>query len=131
MQPQPHHAGPSVDAPDNTQAKWVPTYCYNCVAGPDLMTVKVENGVATNIRPNFDAEGIHPASGRICVKAFGLLQKTYNPSRILTPMRRTNPRKGRDEDPGWAPISWSSRARWRRTARSWGACCRRSSARGR
>ena len=37
----------------NTAAKWVPTYCFNCVAGPDLLTVKVENGVATEVAPNF------------------------------------------------------------------------------
>ena len=24
----------------------VPTYCYNCVSGPDLLSVKVEDGVA-------------------------------------------------------------------------------------
>ncbi len=86
--------------------RYVPTYCYNCVAGPDLLTVKVEDGVATEVRPNFDATGIHPADGRVCVKAFGLVQKTYNPHRILTPMKRTNPKKGRDQDPGFVPISW-------------------------
>ncbi len=31
----------------------VPTYCYQCVAGPDLLTVKVEDGVATEVEPNF------------------------------------------------------------------------------
>ncbi|RIK95387.1 MAG: molybdopterin oxidoreductase [Proteobacteria bacterium] len=93
-------------AVQSTSVKWVPTYCYNCVAGPDLMTVKVEDGVATQIRPNFAADGIHPACGRICVKAYGLVQKTYNPHRILTPMRRTNPKKGRDQNPGWKPITW-------------------------
>lgn len=84
----------------------VPTYCYNCVAGPDLLTVKVDNGIATDIRPNFAAVGIHPADGRVCVKAFGLIQKTYHPHRILTPMKRTNPLKGRDQDPGFVPIGW-------------------------
>jgi anaerobic selenocysteine-containing dehydrogenase len=44
--------------------------------------------------------------GKVCVKAYGLVQKTYNPNRILTPMKRTNPKKGRDEDPGFVPISW-------------------------
>ena len=34
------------------------------------------------------------------------MQKVYNPNRILTPMKRTNPKKGRDEDPGFVPISW-------------------------
>jgi phenylacetyl-CoA:acceptor oxidoreductase len=84
----------------------VPTYCYQCVAGPDLLTVKVEAGVATEVEPNFCAAAIHPGGGKVCVKAFGLIQKTYNPHRVLTPMKRTNPKKGRDEDPGFVPISW-------------------------
>ena len=84
----------------------VPTYCYQCVAGPDLLTVKVVDGVATEVEPNFCAADVHPGGGRVCVKAFGLVQKTYNPHRILTPMKRTNPVKGRDEDPGFVPISW-------------------------
>lgn len=88
----------------NTES--VPTYCYNCVAGPCLLRVEVNDGVACNVVPNFDAVGIHPANGRSCVKAMGLVQKTYNPHRILSPMKRSNPRKGRDEDPGFVPISW-------------------------
>ena len=86
--------------------KTVSTYCYQCVAGPDLMTVRVEDGVATEINPNFAAAQVHPAGGKICVKAFGLVQKTYTPDRILYPMKRTNPKKGRGEDPGFVRISW-------------------------
>ena len=89
-----------------TSAKSVPSFCYNCVSGPDFLRVKVENGIATEIGPNFDGDRIHPARGRPCVKAYGLVQKTYNPNRILTPMKRTNPKKGMKEDPGFAPISW-------------------------
>jgi len=84
----------------------VPTYCYQCVAGPDLLTVKVVDGVATEVEPNFCASEVHPGGGKVCVKAFGLIQKTYNPNRVLTPMKRSNPKKGRDEDPGFVPISW-------------------------
>jgi phenylacetyl-CoA:acceptor oxidoreductase len=84
----------------------LPTYCYQCVAGPDLLTVKVEDGVVTEVEPNFCAADVHPGGGRVCVKAYGLVQKTYNPNRVLTPMKRTNPRKGRAEDPGFVPISW-------------------------
>lgn len=87
-------------------ANRIPTYCYQCVAGPDLLTVRVEDGVATEVEPNFAAADIHPAEGTVCVKAYGLVQKTYNPHRIKSPMKRTNPRKGRDEDPGFVPISW-------------------------
>ena len=84
----------------------VPTYCYQCVAGPDLLTVKVVDGVATEVEPNFCAADVHPGGGKVCVKAYGLVQKTYNPHRVLTPMKRSNPNKGRDEDPGFVPISW-------------------------
>jgi phenylacetyl-CoA:acceptor oxidoreductase len=84
----------------------VPTYCYQCVAGPDLLTVKVEQGVATEVEPNFCAADIHPGGGKVCVKAYGLVQKTYNPHRVLVPMKRSNPKKGRDEDPGFVEISW-------------------------
>ena len=84
----------------------VASYCYQCVAGPDLMRVDIEDGVPVGIRPSEAAEAIHPAHGKVCVKAFGLIQKTNNPHRIKTPMIRTNPRKGRGEDPGWKPVSW-------------------------
>ncbi len=84
----------------------VSSYCYQCVAGPDLLKVDVRDGVAFQVRPNSSAADVHPAGGKVCVKAFGLIQKTNNPNRIQTPMMRTNPRKGRDEDPGFEPVSW-------------------------
>jgi phenylacetyl-CoA:acceptor oxidoreductase len=87
-------------------ARKIPVYCYQCVAGPDLLTVVVEDGVARRVESNFAVAKEHPGGGRICVKAYGLVQKTYNPHRIAQPMKRTNPRKGRHEDPGFVPISW-------------------------
>jgi len=87
-------------------SKKVPIYCYQCVAGPDLLKVEVEDGVAKRIESNYDISGQHPGGGRVCVKAYGLIQKTYNPNRIRQPMKRTNPRKGRNEDPGFVAIGW-------------------------
>ena len=87
--------------------KEVPVYCYQCVSGPDLMRVQVEDGVATRIESNFDIADEHPGGGRVCVKAYGLIQKTYNPNRVQQPMKRTNPAKGRAHDPGFVPISWA------------------------
>jgi phenylacetyl-CoA:acceptor oxidoreductase len=98
-------AGAAISGAGNGTRR-VPTYCYQCVAGPDLLTVKVEDGVATEVEPNFCAADIHPAGGKVCVKAYGLVQKTQNPNRILAPMKRTNPKKGRGEDPGFVEISW-------------------------
>ena len=89
-----------------TDRKMIPVYCNQCVAGPDLMRVQVEDGVATRIESNYDIKDAHPGGGRVCVKAYGLIQKTYNPNRIRQPMKRTNPNKGRHQDPGFEPISW-------------------------
>jgi phenylacetyl-CoA:acceptor oxidoreductase len=83
-----------------------PVYCYQCVAGPDLLKVEVEDGVATRVESNFDSRDVHPGGGRVCVRAYGLVQKTYNPNRVRQPMKRTNPNKGREHDPGFVPISW-------------------------
>jgi phenylacetyl-CoA:acceptor oxidoreductase len=66
----------------------------------------VRDGVAIGVEPNHELAAVHPAGGKVCVRAYGLVQKLYNPHRVRTPMRRTNPRKGRAEDPGWQPISW-------------------------
>ena len=93
-----------VSKPGNERT--VSTYCYQCVAGPDLLKVRIDDGVATEIMPNFEAAEVHPAGGKACVKAFGLLQKTYTPNRVLYPMKRTNPNKGREHDPGFVRISW-------------------------
>ena len=84
----------------------LPQYCYQCVAGPDLFCVTVKDGAQASIEPNFEASRIHPAAGRVCVKAYDLLGKASNPHRLLQPMRRTNPRKGLDQDPGFVEISW-------------------------
>jgi len=97
---------PSIARTVQSAEKSVPTLCYNCVAGPDFLKVTVKGGVATAIEPNHEAAAVHPGAGRPCVRAYGLIQKTYNPHRVHQPMKRTNPMKGRDEDPGFVPITW-------------------------
>jgi phenylacetyl-CoA:acceptor oxidoreductase len=88
------------------EIRTLPTTCYQCNAGPEMLNVRVEDGVATEVRPHFESAGVHPGGGKVCVKAYGLIQKVYHPHRVKTPMVRTNPKKGRHEDPGWRAISW-------------------------
>jgi phenylacetyl-CoA:acceptor oxidoreductase len=73
-----------VDKPKSDRS--VSTYCYQCVAGPDLLTVRIQDGVATEVNPNFKAAAVHPGAGKACVKAFGLVQKASTPTRVLHPM---------------------------------------------
>lgn len=44
--------------------------------------------------------------GKVCLRAFSSIMGLYNPYRVRAPMKRTNPRKGVDIDPGWVEISW-------------------------
>jgi anaerobic selenocysteine-containing dehydrogenase len=44
--------------------------------------------------------------GKVCVKAITGILRTYDPYRLLNPVKRTNPKKGPNEDPGWVEISW-------------------------
>lgn len=49
----------------------------------------------------------HPISnGKLCPKGPLGTYILYDPDRFKGPMKRTNPKKGRDEDPGFVPISW-------------------------
>jgi thiosulfate reductase/polysulfide reductase chain A len=49
----------------------------------------------------------HPiANGKLCPKGPLGLYVLYDPDRNKGPMKRTNPAKGRDQDPKFVPISW-------------------------
>ena len=76
--------------------------CHQCPArcGIDIYTT---NGKVHAIYGNTD----HPiANGKLCPKGHLGLAVMYDPDRFKGPMKRTNPKKGRNEDPGFVPISW-------------------------
>lgn len=45
--------------------------------------------------------------GHLCGKGASILNFAYDPDRLKYPMKRTNPRRGLDEDPGFVRISWN------------------------
>ena len=90
---------------------WIPAVCHvQCVDQGCLMKVHRVNGVAVGIEPNTRHRRLRKANqkveGRLCPKPYMLLQKVYNPHRIKTPLKRTNPEKGVGVDPKWVEISW-------------------------
>ena len=89
--------------------EWIPTVCYSCNHGPDLILVERARGVALNIRGNDSRPEFVEYTqnrGRTCPKPYGYLQKLYNPNRIKNPLIRKNPKKGLEENPQWAEVSW-------------------------
>lgn len=83
-------------------ARWVSSTCQGCTSWCPVQ-VRVVDGRALSIRGNPHSKANH---GKVCPRAHIAVQQVYDPDRIKVPMRRTNPKKGRDEDPGFVPISW-------------------------
>ncbi len=101
-------AGPETGAAEAQTARRQPNtvvtknICHQCPArcGIDVYTT---DGRVHAIHGNPD----HPiANGKLCPKGPLGVYILYDPDRWRGPMRRTNPQKGRDVDPGFVPISW-------------------------
>ncbi len=86
----------------NLQSKLVTTSCGMCYIGCSVK-VRVENGVVMGIEGNPDSP---QNRGKMCAKGKAGFMNLYNPNRVKVPLKRTNPKKGINEDPGWKEISW-------------------------
>lgn len=93
----------AVEEGQGQEEKWVKSYCGSCIWVNCGLEVKVVSGVAVEVRGNMD----HPSNkGTLCPRGAAMLLNTYNPYRFKAPVKRTNPEKGLDIDPGWQEISW-------------------------
>jgi len=79
------------------------TTCVHCVnfCGQNI---KMDGDVIRAVYP--DPARAEVYNKGICPKGASGSFNTYNPYRIKAPMKRTNPKKGINEDPGWVEISW-------------------------
>ena len=82
--------------------QWVASGCNGCVGWCPLR-VKVVDGKAVKIAGNPESKWTR---GKLCPRGRLNLQILYDPDRVKKPLKRTNPKKGRDQDPGWVEISW-------------------------
>lgn len=83
--------------------EWKAQYCSACHAPYCGTKVRVENGVAMEIK----GDPLSPTNeGRLCPRGLSVIGIAYNPYRVQAPMKRTNPDKGLDVDPGWVEITW-------------------------
>jgi len=81
---------------------WIPTACGMCYTNCGIL-VHVKDGKVIGLEGN----PIHPQNrGLMCAKGKAGIMNLYNPNRVLTPLKRTNPKKGIGVDPKWVEISW-------------------------
>jgi len=89
-------------APATAQGEWLPSTCQGCTSWCSIQAYVVD-GRAIKVRGNPNSK-VHGSAS--CVRAHLGLQQVYDPDRVKTPMKRTNPKKGKGEDPKFVPISW-------------------------
>ncbi|MBI2822149.1 MAG: molybdopterin-dependent oxidoreductase [Acidobacteria bacterium] len=82
--------------------RWIPSTCSICY-GMCSIVGHVQNGVLVKIEGNPESA---VGRGRLCGKGVSGIMTLYDPHRVNVPLRRTNPVKGIDADPGWKEISW-------------------------
>ena len=82
--------------------EWIASTCQGCTSWC-AKQIYVIDGRAVKVRGNPNSK---VNNGEGCPRSHLGLQQVYDPDRIKTPMKRTNPKKGRNEDPKFVPISW-------------------------
>ena len=82
--------------------EWKPTTCQGCTSWCSAQAYVVD-GRAIKVRGNPNSKVNGEAS---CPKSHLAIQEVYDPDRVKVPMKRTNPKKGRNEDPEFVPITW-------------------------
>mgnify|MGYP001607040320 CR=1 FL=1 len=82
--------------------KWIASGCTGCVGWCPLRA-RVVGDKAVKIEGNPNSKW---TLGKLCPRGQLNLQILYDPDRVKKPLKRTNPKKGRDEDPKWVEISW-------------------------
>jgi anaerobic selenocysteine-containing dehydrogenase len=91
-----------MEAPMAQEDVWIPTTCGTCYSVCALKVHRV-NGTVVKIEGNPESA---TNRGRLCPRGVSGLMTLYNPDRVNTPLKRTNPDKGLDVDPGWVEITW-------------------------
>ena len=82
----------------------VPQVCARACEANCALNVVIGTDVRTGMEKAITVEGRpeDPVSkGKYCIKAMGFVDSMYDPDRLMVALKRTNPEKGTDVDPGW------------------------------
>ncbi len=85
------------------QDEWLHSYCRGCFKPHCATLVHVKDGVVVEVQGDPDSP---TNAGTLCGRGQTQIFSLYNPYRVKTPMKRTNPNKDLDQDPGWQEITW-------------------------
>jgi anaerobic selenocysteine-containing dehydrogenase len=81
---------------------WLSSSCALCYGSCTIRAHRVD-GVVIKVEGNPDSV---VGKGKLCGKGVSGIMSQYDPNRLTKPLRRTNPKKGLNEDPRFKEISW-------------------------
>ncbi len=81
---------------------WIHSVCEMCKGDCGILVHRVD-GVVVDIKGDPDCPN---SLGKLCARGHAGLMSLYDPHRVRTPLKRTNPEKGLGVDAGWVSISW-------------------------
>ncbi len=89
------------------QDQWIKSMCRVC-STLDCIQVHVVNGIIDKIDgdPSMSTGSPSATNGKLCARGSAGHFYVYDPYRVKTPVKRTNPQKGIGVDPKWVEISW-------------------------
>lgn len=87
---------------DKNLEDYVPGVCYGCYNHCGTKVLVKEKKIIDIIGDPKDPNSL----GHLCAKGKARIMDLYDPNRVKTPLRRTNPEKGIEVDPQWEEISW-------------------------
>ncbi len=102
---------PEAHSAQTKSETYVNSTCREC-PGRCGIRVRVVNGRAVKIEGNplspinYYIDGPYAGEGGLCPKGSGAIWQLYDPDRVKSPMKRTNPVKGIDVDPKFVPVTW-------------------------
>ncbi|MBF0506055.1 MAG: molybdopterin-dependent oxidoreductase [Nitrospirae bacterium] len=87
--------------------KKIPQVCARACEVNCAFYVAVGTDPKTGLERALTIEGMSQdpiAQGKYCIKALGYVDSLYDPDRLMVTLKRTNPKKGTDYDPGWVTV---------------------------
>lgn len=95
------------EKPLYTITKKIPQVCARACEADCAFNVIVAVDPVTGLERAITLEGRpeDPVSkGKFCIKGLAFVDSIYDPDRLMVSLKRTNPKKGTDSDPGWVVL---------------------------
>lgn len=91
------------DKSTRSESQWKSAYCSGCHQPTCATKIRIKDGIVTEVMGDKES----PTNrGALCPRGLSIAMNQYNAYRVKTPLKRTNPDRSLEADPGWVEITW-------------------------